>query len=166
MHTTNQLLDALAEKNGGATDYRLSKLLGTSTSAVANWRHGRSSLSQDYALKVAELLGWHPEYVVACVERERAEKDARLESTGEILAVWDRIGAKFRPKLAVILIAGLLWLGGTGTPVNAAVLHPPSFTYEADGRYIMRSRGRGIRLRYRATRRRRERRHTPNRLAA
>jgi hypothetical protein len=119
MHTTNQILDALAAKLGGVSDYRLAKVLNASgTATIGNWRHGRSSLSQDYALKVADLLGWHPEYVVACVERERAEKDARLEATGEILAVWDRIGAKFRPKVAAILIACALSVG-VGIPERA-----------------------------------------------
>ncbi len=40
MHTTNQLLDLIAERHGGCTDYRVSKLLGVTTQAVAKWRHG------------------------------------------------------------------------------------------------------------------------------
>lgn len=109
MHTTTQILDAIAEKHGGATDYRLSKLLGTSPSAVNNWRKGRTALSADYALKAAALLDWEPAYVLACMEHERAEK---LEATDEIKATWEKIAQRFKPMaaaiLAVILLAGLL----------------------------------------------------------
>jgi len=108
MHTTIQLLDALSKKFEGASDYRIGKMLNVSSSAVvSNWRNGRSFLSQDYALKVAELLGWEPAYVIACVERERAEKDSRLEQTDEIKATWEKIADKFRPIAASILLACL-----------------------------------------------------------
>jgi hypothetical protein len=111
MHTTNQILDALALKLGGGemvSDYRLSKVLHASGPAtVGHWRKGRSSLNPTYAVKVAQLLAWEPAYVIACVEHERAEKDARLENTGEVLAVWDRIAQQFKPAAAVVLLAFL-----------------------------------------------------------
>ena len=109
MHTTNQILDAIAEKHGGASDYRLSKLLGASSpSVVVHWRKGRSSLSLDYALKAAALLGWDSAYVVACVEAERAAKDARLENTDEIRATWEKIAQRFKPAAAILAVFFLL----------------------------------------------------------
>jgi hypothetical protein len=104
MHSTPQLLDAISEKHGGATDYRIAKLLGTSTSAVTSWRKGRAAFSLDYAHKVAELLSWDPAYVVACVEWERAEKDARLERTDEIKATWEKIAQRFKPAAAILAV--------------------------------------------------------------
>jgi hypothetical protein len=130
MHTTNQILDAIAEKHGGATDYRLSKLLGTGTSGVSNWRAGRSSMSLDYAIRAAELLGWEPAYVVACVERERAEKDARLEATDEIKATWEKIAQAFKP--AAVIVAAWFLLAAlphqevradSGTPSRGQSIH-------------------------------------------
>lgn len=111
MHTTNQLLDALAEKVGGlrggrASNYRLAKLLNVSSGAtVRSWRRGRTQLSLDYALKVAHLLEWDPAYVIACVEKERAQKDARIAQGDELSAVWTRIAEKFRPAAASIVLA-------------------------------------------------------------
>jgi DNA-binding XRE family transcriptional regulator len=104
MHTTNQILDAISAKHGGVTDYRLAKFFGTSPQTVGHWRKGRSALSLDYALKAAELLGWEPAYVVACVERERAEKDARLEATDEIKATWEKIADAFKPAAAILAV--------------------------------------------------------------
>lgn len=126
MHTTNELLDALAAKHGGASNYRLGKLLNTaSASTVQNWRIGRSSLSLDYAIKVAKLLDWPPEYVIACVEAERAGKDDRLEQTGEIIATWQRIAERFKPAamLALCVLAGL-----TGADISSAASPVPSNT--------------------------------------
>ncbi|MEJ0006629.1 MAG: hypothetical protein WDM77_09790 [Steroidobacteraceae bacterium] len=107
MHTTNQLLDALSAKYENATDYRLSKLLNTSTSAVTAYRKGRRIMSAAFAVKLAVLLNWDAAYTVACVEHERAQADSRLESTGEVLAVWDKIAEQFKPAAALVLIAAL-----------------------------------------------------------
>ena len=103
MHSTPQILDAIAAKHDGASDYRISKLLNTSTSAVAAWRKGKTALGLDFAHRAAALLDWDPAYVVACVEFERAAKDARLEATDEIKATWSKIAQAFKPAAAVIL---------------------------------------------------------------
>ncbi len=135
MHTTNQLLDALSAKYGGVSDYRLAKLLNTSTPAtVNNWRKGRSGISPQYAVKLADLLGWEPAYVLACVERERTEKDSRiLDDTGELKATWEKIAARFAPGgAAVILIAGLLWLGVAPKPANASLSAPAAVLVSVD----------------------------------
>jgi hypothetical protein len=130
MHTTNQILDAISAKAGGVTDYRLSKMFGTSTSAVGNWRAGRTALSLDYALKAAALLEWEAAYVVACVERERAEKDQRLEATDEIKATWEKIAQAFRPAAAILAVVFLLAAlapqvvsGANGTSSRVQFIH-------------------------------------------
>jgi hypothetical protein len=119
MHTTNQILDTIAAKHDGATDYRLAKIFGTSSQTVAHWRKGRTSLSLDYAIKAAALLDWDAAYVVACVEHERAAKDARLEATDEIRATWERIAQRFKPAAAILaafmLLGALSHQGVTST---------------------------------------------------
>lgn len=128
MHTTNQVLDLIAEKNAGCTDYRLSKLMRVTTQAVAKWRHGEAVLSPTMALRAAELLNWPPEYLVACVEHERAARDSRhsIDDTGEIKATWQSIAARFRPAgVPTILIAGLLW-GLSLIPEPAQALARPA----------------------------------------
>lgn len=153
MHTTNQLLDAVAAKHGGATDYRLSKLLHTSTQTVSNWRRGRSSLNPTFAVRVAELLKWEPAYVIACVERERAEKDTRLEQTDEIVATWQKIADRFRPALAITLVATLGLFSGGGKASAAEVSDTSTAFCQADAVYIMRNWKRRRRDRMREIRR-------------
>lgn len=128
METTNELLDRLSAKYGNATDYRLSKLLSTSTPAtVSNWRKGRSTLSHDYAVKVAELLEVHPAYVIACIEHERENKQHPDDET-TTSGVWRSIANAFREKAAGILPPlALACLGAfNGQPVEASSLSPSS----------------------------------------
>lgn len=138
MHTTIQILDAISAKHGGATDYRVSKLLGTSTGALANWRTGRTTLSHDYALRAAAILDWDPAYVMACMEFERAEKDARLEATDEIKATWSKIAERFKPATLAVLAATLL--GAHAAPSRACEIARAED--HAGNLYIMRSRRR------------------------
>jgi hypothetical protein len=138
MHTTTQILDAIAEKHGGATDYRLSKLFETSTSVVTSWRKGRATLSTAFAHRAAALLEWDPAYVVACMEHERAE---RLESTDEIRATWEKIAQAFKPAAAVILAALALWASPAPSEAYSGSRAPVGM----DDLYIMRS-GRRSRL--------------------
>lgn len=142
MHTTNQILDAISEKHGGCSDYRICKLLNTSSAAaVANWRAGKTSPSLDFAHKAAALLEWDPAYVVACVEFERAAKDARLEQTDEIRATWEKIAQAFKPAAAVILAVVL----GLSTPSPSKASASLSDGDHADDLYIMRSTRRFVR---------------------
>lgn len=140
MHTTNQLLDALSARHGNATDYRLSKLLGTSPSGVTNWRKGRSSLSPDYAHKMAALLEWEPAYVLACVERESAQKDERIEQTQEIMATWEKIAERFRPALPGIVLACLGAFAGSNSEAGQGVAVNDSTGSDFTALYIMRTR--------------------------
>lgn len=143
MHTTNQILNEISARHGGCTDYRLSKLLGTSPSGVGNWRAGRTALSPEFALRAAALLDWDPAYVVACMEHERAEK---LEATDEIKATWEKIAERFKPAAAVIL-AAWLWAGG---PAPSDAYAGARAVVSTDDLYIMRSMVRRLRRRLRA----------------
>jgi transcriptional regulator with XRE-family HTH domain len=144
MHTTNQLLDELSEKHSGATDYRLSKLLNTSTQTVSNWRRGRSSLSVEFAHRIAALLEWEPAYVVACVEWERAARESTdaLEQTGEILNTWQKIAEKFRPTLPGILLGAVGLFTATDSHAHSLTYHASADFCNVAVLYIMRTSSR------------------------
>lgn len=140
MHTTNELLDTLSAKHENASDYRLAKLLATSTSVITRYRKGGSSLSPDFAIRVAQLLEWEPAYVLACVERERAEKDSRVQDPAALAATWERIAERFRPVVPGILLACLgafFGLNPSSTQARTITTSTPS---EPSAIYIMRIR--------------------------
>jgi len=139
MHTTNDILDAIAAKRGGVTDYRLSKLLETSTQTVNNWRKGRTFMSTEFAHRAAGLLEWDPAYVVACVEHERALRASSEDSTGETgrhLVTWERIAKRFAPKHATGILLAMLALFPASKLLaseanfgeHAAFVNPPIYT--------------------------------------
>lgn len=103
LETTAELLERVRAKYG-VSWWKLSQVLHTSESTVNNWKRGRSTLSSDYALKIAQILEEAPEYVLACVEAERTQSPA-------VLKVWQRIAMKFRAHAASILLAALALIG-------------------------------------------------------
>lgn len=113
MDTTNSLLDRLAAKHGGCSDYRLAKILGIQTSAVGNYRSGRSRLGDDVALKVARELGLAPGYVLACMMAERA-------SAPEIRKVWASVAKAAGRAAAIVAALAMLNLGQPGGAAQAA----------------------------------------------
>lgn len=80
MHTTNELLDQVKAKHHVTSDYKLALFLGMSKQSMTNYRHGRTSLSDPIAERVAELLDLDPGYVAACMQSERSatEQSKRL----------------------------------------------------------------------------------------
>lgn len=83
---TNEYLDAVRERLNLGSDYRLAKVLGVRTQAVSNYRHGRSGMADDVAVKVAELLQLDPARVLADMAAERS-------SSEEVRAIWSRVAA-------------------------------------------------------------------------
>lgn len=72
MLSTVQLLDLARERQGGVTDYRISKLLGLTPKHVSNYRVGRSTPVNPVAMRLAELAGVDPMEAVAAVNLERS----------------------------------------------------------------------------------------------
>jgi hypothetical protein len=144
MHTTSQILDAISARYDGCSDYRLAKLLTTSSQTVSGWRSGRTRLSLDYALKAAALLDWEPAYVVACVERERAERDSRLEATDEIKATWEKIAQAFKPAAAVLAVLMLALFSPAQEVRAAGVMERTSAVYTLCVRHQAGHPARGV----------------------
>ncbi|WP_333609166.1 helix-turn-helix domain-containing protein [Arsukibacterium sp.] len=78
MQTTDFLND-LKAVYGLTSDYQLAKKLSVNTSTIGNYRSGRSYLSDEMALKVADLLEIDPLIVMACVHAERYMKQGSAE---------------------------------------------------------------------------------------
>lgn len=85
---TIEFLDAVKVRRGIASDYALAKVLGVSQQAVSGYRAGNSAISDDVALKVAEILQLHPLQVIAAANAERAK-------TPEQRARWEGVMEKF-----------------------------------------------------------------------
>jgi len=99
MHTTTELLDLLSERNGGVSDYRLSRLIGVRRTAVSNWRRGVSHFGNAEAIRVAKLLNFDPAYVMACANRERSRTD-------EERAIWERVARAIAANAAGAAVVG------------------------------------------------------------
>ena len=93
MRTTIEFLNALKAKNGGASDYRISQLLGCTRASVSKYRTGRSFFDNQTAIKMAKLLDVDAGYIAACVHLERAKSDEEKE-------LWSSIGALFPKDVA------------------------------------------------------------------
>jgi ribosome-binding protein aMBF1 (putative translation factor) len=85
---TLEYLDAAKAKLGIASDYALAKKLNMTTTAISNYRVGRSRMDDDVALKVAKILEIDPLEVIAAANVERSK-------TPEIKALWMGVMEKF-----------------------------------------------------------------------
>lgn len=90
MKTTLQLLDELYAQLG--SDYRIAKTLGVTRSFISIMRSRGSTFGDENCVKVAELLGYPPEYVIACKQAERA-KSTSLKRAWTRLAKASRVAA-------------------------------------------------------------------------
>lgn len=153
MDTTASLLDRLAAKYGGASDYRLAKILGIQDSAISNYRHGRSCLGDEVAVKVAAELGEPAAYVLACMMAERAR-------TPTIRKIWADLARAMRKQAAAAVaaasVAGLLFVASPG-PAEARERSGLNAAGQSIHYALSRRRGRRRRLRQTPMRRPRRR---------
>ncbi len=74
MKTTVQWLDT-AKKLHSLSDYALAPKLGISKAQISRYRTGADFLSDDAAMKLAELLKIEPAQIVASAHAERAKSE-------------------------------------------------------------------------------------------
>jgi len=123
---TTKLLNRLSTHLADASDYRIAKELGVSKTTVSNWRVGKGTMSDATAVRVAELLGENPAYILAVVHAERTESpDAQK--------VWRKMAAAFGGKAAAIFAATLL----TGHSPHASASTLPQTATASPAVYIM-----------------------------
>jgi hypothetical protein len=146
MQTTQQILEALSQKFGGASAYRLAKILNASSeTTVKNWLKGRSFINDAYATRIAELLELPPAYVVACIEHDRLQQQSEaaraagrdpLEDTGRLTRMWKEVAEVFKDRAAIPALAMFALLAGANVsearqlgPNNSNSLSHPSIHY-------------------------------------
>lgn len=76
MIKTKELLTLLKAHYGGVSDYRLAKNLDVTPQAVSKWKKGNHTLSDEMAIRVAEILGLDTDYVLLSIYAERTKGDA------------------------------------------------------------------------------------------
>jgi predicted transcriptional regulator len=70
------------------SDYALAKALQIRSSAISNYRSGKSQMDDDVAVKIAAIIGKHAGIVMLDMHRER-------EKNPELRAVWTSVMEKF-----------------------------------------------------------------------
>lgn len=93
---TIEYLDAVKVKRGITSDYALAKALGVAQPTVIGYRSGRTTINDDTALAIAEILQIHPLQVIACANAERAK-------TPEQRARWSGVMEKFSASFNILL---------------------------------------------------------------
>lgn len=97
MKTTIEYLDQVKAERGLTSDYALAKLLGITTTAVQQYRSGRSAIGIETAMKVGDILGVDGHAVYADGQIERAKN-------AEISAFWKTISEKFSESFNALLL--------------------------------------------------------------
>lgn len=90
MRTTIEFLDALKARNGGASDYKIAKILGVTQQSVSRYRTGRDFFGSEIAIKVANLLQLDIGYVLACTHLERAKSEPERQAWQGIAALFPK----------------------------------------------------------------------------
>lgn len=127
---TPEILDLARARAGLPSDRKLAKALGMPAARVSQFRTGTRKLDGKTAVKIAELLGEPPAYVLALVAAERADDDG-------VAREWRR-AAKLLKRVGVAAIAAVV-LGLSSPPQAGATGQRVS---QGDELYIMRARRR------------------------
>ncbi|WP_016957959.1 hypothetical protein [Catenovulum agarivorans] len=74
MNVSIELIEQLKAAYNLPSDYAASKKICVKPNSVSNWRHERSSMDDEIAINVAELLELDPLKVLASLHAERATR--------------------------------------------------------------------------------------------
>ena len=123
-----KVLDRLSNKLDGASDYKIAQELGVSRQLISAVRAGKQHLSDDLAIKAAQLLEEEPPATMAQAAADRAK-------SSEARRYWLDLSRRLQRGAAVIIPA-LLLLGLAHHPHNliSALLLPMA---DARSMYIM-----------------------------
>lgn len=101
MKTTPEFLDAVKAKYNLPSDYALQSVLGITKASISRLRNGKDYFGDTTAMRVAEVLGIDPGFVIACAHRERAK-------TAEEKAVWASMMEKLGGLAAMLILVPAL----------------------------------------------------------
>lgn len=124
LETTPELVERLRAHFNGCSYYRLAKNLQVHENTIRNWKIGKAGIGRELGLRVAELLGEPPEYILACLEAER-------ETDAGVRRIWRRIAEAFRTKAAALAII-LIGVAGAGFPAASKAYGDSLFTPDID----------------------------------
>ena len=80
--------------------YAVAQYLGAARQSGCNWRDGRQTMDDRYAVKAAQALDWDADYVLACLAAERA---ARADSA-DAAAVWRHVALRLATTASVVFL--------------------------------------------------------------
>lgn len=97
MLTTNELLDKVKYKKEIQSDYALARYLKVTPSSISLHRCRPHGADYFLALRIAEALDLHPEYVLVCTLIERA-KCSEEKAAYQRLGAWLEMSYKSIPR--------------------------------------------------------------------
>lgn len=72
---TTRYLDELRERGNFKNDTLMGEFLGVQNSTISQYRHGKTFMSNDVCLKIADALGMEsPVPIIVATDMDRAEK--------------------------------------------------------------------------------------------
>ena len=123
---SKQIIERVSKKLGNVSDYQVAQALGVERQFISAWKRDRH-MSDDAALKAAEILGENEDALLLEIAADRATSD-----TGQkrLLALARRL---HRGAAVVTAITGLGFLHSTSAHANnngiSALEHFPSIDY-------------------------------------
>lgn len=99
--TTQDLYNGVKSLTGKDSAYAVAKQLGANHQSACNWRDARTTMDDFYAMKAALQLGLDPDYVLACLAAERAQRGHQDETA----AAWLRIAQRLAVAASVCYLA-------------------------------------------------------------
>lgn len=106
-----EFIDAVRERHGLTSDNKLAAYLDIDRGRISMYRRRARKLDPIACHKVAEALDESPEFVMACIQAERAKRT-------EDRVVWQRL-AQLAKKSAAAAILLALMVGGMSAPQPA-----------------------------------------------
>lgn len=121
----NGVLDAIKERHGLKSDYKLGLYLGITNGSVRNFRHGRSLPDERICQILAEAAGIDPLILAAQVQAQRSK-------TAEARSLWEAIAARLQVAahgLAAAIFSVLIateFVATDASAASAATEHTPA----------------------------------------
>ena len=101
MKGTVELLDEVKRRHGLTSDYQLHQRLGVTRAQISKYRTGRDYLSEETAVKVADMLQLERGVVLAWIAGERAKMPSARDA-------WRVLAERLGGTAAAVLVAYLL----------------------------------------------------------
>jgi hypothetical protein len=92
MNVSVRWIEAFKAHQGPMSDYRVAQHLGVESAHICNWRAGRSGMSDESAIALANIMGVEPGIILSELYAERAEKQHKTP----VKKAWLRVAELLR----------------------------------------------------------------------